>query len=354
MSCDRRTAQKLADFWEGEVLWGHPMSVFSTLRVGGPADAVVLPKTRSDLANLISGLCSNSMPFWVIGRGSNILVPDEGLPGVAIVLGSGFSGIEIVRSERSCQYVRVEAGCSLSRLVGWCVEHCLTGLEFAGGIPGSVGGAVATNAGAWGKEAQEIVSSVTLMDGRGELFSRDREEMFFSYRHCDLGRSLGYSGGEAVTVLVVDSVFRLKMGERKKIEDMCRQVTRRRRESQPQACASAGSFFKNSGDRAAGRLIEEAGLKGLSVGGAQVSTFHANFIVNTGNATARDIFDLMRLIQEKVWSRSGIMLEPEVRILGTDASSGRAVSGNSGAFGKLQSSVPGIDGNNPLPEAAVN
>ncbi|MEA1935066.1 MAG: UDP-N-acetylmuramate dehydrogenase [Thermodesulfobacteriota bacterium] len=323
MALDRRTLDKLADFWEGEVLLGHPMSDFSTLRVGGPADAVVLPKTRHELSSLISGLHMNSVPFWVIGRGSNILVPDKGLPGVVIVLGTNFSKIEIVNSEKSCQYVRIEAGCSLARLVGWCVEHELTGLEFTCGIPGSVGGAVATNAGAWGKEIKEVVSSVTLMDEKGELFARERGRIYFLYRHCDLGRSLGHPEGCAGTVLVVDSVFRLEMGERGKIEDLCRQVARRRRESQPQGVAGAGSFFKNPGDdQAAGRLIEEAGLKGVRAGGAQVSMFHANFIVNTGDATGRDIFDLMHLVQEKVWNRSGIMLEPEIRILGTNTPNG--------------------------------
>ncbi len=303
-------SEKMALFWHKDVVWDCPMSKFSTLRVGGNADAVVFPETVEELTALIKGAQRHNIPWWIIGRGSNILVADEGLPGVVVQLGRQFSGIERVAGDGEEVVVRADAGCSLSRLVEWCAEQELTGLEFAVGIPGSVGGAVVMNAGAWGEDISGIIASAQVLEPAGTLLAMDRDELGFSYRQ--------WGGGKEW--IVVSAEFVLEKGKKEAIRRSLREYTARRKAGQPQGTQSAGSFFKNPPGNAAGRLIEDAGLKGMRVGGAMVSRRHANFIVNTGTATARDILDLMHMVQEGVKQKSGILLEPEVHILGTEKS----------------------------------
>lgn len=297
--------QNLMKFWQGEVLWDCPMKRFSTLRVGGPATAVVLPTSAAEVSRLVKGLQRYAIPWRVIGRGSNILVPDAGFSGVVIVLGPQFSKIGKTQELGERTKVPVESGCGLAKLCNWCIDRRLTGLEFATGIPGSVGGAVSMNAGAWGEEISEVVAAITFIDSHGEVFTRSRQTLRFSYRH--LAREEG--------TIILSAVFELRKGSREEIASTCRKYMKQRKENQPHGAASAGSFFKNpAGYEAAGFLIEQAGLKGFRVGGAMVSDVHANFIVNTGEATARNFLELMRVVQEKVLDNSGICLEPEVDI----------------------------------------
>ncbi|MFZ5776492.1 MAG: UDP-N-acetylmuramate dehydrogenase [Thermodesulfobacteriota bacterium] len=300
--------ERLRREWPGAIEWDSPMARRCTLRVGGPARAVALPATLAELVQLASLLGVLGIPWRVIGRGSNLLVADAGFEGVLVVLDRRFGAIERRPARGDGMVpVRVEAGCGLMRLVNWCSSEGLTGLEFAAGIPGSLGGAVVMNAGAWGGEMSERIGSVCFVgtDGSVEWVTRDRLE--FGYRYlATAGR------------MVAAAEFLLKPGAPSAIEAACRDLLRRRKERQPQRVASAGSFFKNpAGLPAAGRLIEECGLKGSKVGGAQVSPVHANFLVNTGGATAQDFLDLMRLVQERVSERFGVWLEPEVRIIGT-------------------------------------
>jgi UDP-N-acetylmuramate dehydrogenase len=199
----------------------------------------------------------------------------------------------------------VEAGCGLMRLVNWCTGKGLSGLEFAAGIPGSVGGAISMNAGAWGGEMAAVVDAITFVTPDGEVQKKTRSELAFSYRHLEKGHNI-VALGELL----------LKPGSRESIAQKAKDVVARRKKSQPQGVASAGSFFKNPQGDAAGRLIEAAGLKGCSAGGAMVSPIHANFIINTGSATAADVMALMKTVQERVQQRFGVMLEPEVSIIG--------------------------------------
>ncbi len=296
--------QMLQQFWHKDVMWDCPLAKFTTLRVGGPADGVVFPSGEKEIGQLIAGLNRHGIPWRVIGRGSNILAPDAGFPGIVLVLGRQFSSIETVSTEGDSLQVRVEAGCSLSRLVNWCKDEGLSGLEFAVGIPGSVGGAIIMNAGAWGKEICEVISSVRFLDAEGKLSTKERQELNFSYRHL----------ATAPDEVVLSGVFNLRRSTQEEIAATCRDYLKRRKMSQPQRVASAGSFFKNPEGQAAGRLIEKAGLKGLRVGGAKVSEVHANFLINTGSATAQDFYELMGLVQAEVLNRTGIMLEPEVDI----------------------------------------
>jgi len=298
--------EQLRDLWSGAIEWHSPMASWCTLRVGGPAGAIATPASLEELQSLLVVLARLDVRWRVIGRGSNLLVSDAGYDGVLVMLGRKFAAIDKRVGEKEGESrLQVEAGCSLMKLVNWCAAQGLEGLEFAAGIPGSVGGAVVMNAGAWGKEMGEVLSSVTFLGRSGELRKRAKDDLAFMYRHL-----------ETEGMIVAAAEFLLRAGDRQEIEKRCSQLLRDRKEKQPQGLASAGSFFKNpSGLPAAGKLIQDAGLKGLRVGGAQVSEAHANFLVNTGSATAQDFLDLMRLVQERVYERFGIRLEPEVHLL---------------------------------------
>ena len=301
-------AKDLEKLMPGKVMWDCPLARYTTLRVGGPGEAVVTAESSDDLTRLLKWLRGRNIPRHIIGGGSNILVPDHGLTGVIVMLGRGLAEIETVGEKNDKVLVRAGGGCRLAGLIKYCTDRAISGLEFAVGIPGSIGGAIFMNAGCWGSEIGDVLSSVTLLNPAGELVSEPREKLDFSYRH--------WGGGKETVILA--AVFALMKGDKQKIKATCRKYLQQRKEKQPQHLASAGSFFKNPPDQAAGKLIEETGLKGYSVGGAMVSPQHANFIVNTGKATAGDILALMRLVQSKVFDRTGIMLEPEVQILEND------------------------------------
>jgi len=301
-------AKDLEKLWPGKVMWNCPLARYTTLRVGGPAEAVVFAESGADLAQLLGWLRARNIPRHIIGSGSNILVPDKGLTGVTVMLGGGLAGIETIGKENDKVLVRAGGGCRLAGLIKYCMDRAISGLEFVVGIPGSVGGAIVMNAGCWGKEIGDVLYSVTMLNPAGKLVSAPREQLELSYRQLSGGK-------EAV---IVAAVFALMQGDKQKIKAVCREYLQQRKEKQPQHMASAGSFFKNPPGQAAGKLIEEAGLKGYCVGGAMVSPHHANFIVNTGTATAADILALVLLVQSTVFDRSGIMLEPEVQILEND------------------------------------
>ncbi|MEW6594663.1 MAG: UDP-N-acetylmuramate dehydrogenase [Thermodesulfobacteriota bacterium] len=298
----------LAMKWPGTILWDAPLAEFTTLHVGGPAAAVAMPASTAELLSLLALLRSYIVPWRVIGRGSNLLVADRGYNGVVIVLDRRFGAIEAAGPTT----VRVEAGCGVARLLQWCAAQELSGLEFLAGIPGSVGGALAMNAGAWGREIGSCVDAVELVDAGGTLCRVGRAGLDFAYRHLVL---------EPGTVIVAGH-FALAAGHGPEIEAQMAQYIARRKTKQPRGVANAGSFFKNPPGNAAGRLIEQAGLKGTTVGGAMVSPVHANFLVNTGSATAYEMYTLMRLVQARVEAVFGIRLEPEVHLLGDVAEGG--------------------------------
>ena len=297
----------MIDFWCGEMLWNTPMSDFSSYRVGGLAEAVIFPLGIKELALLVQGLRKLDINWLVLGRGTNILVADEGLKGVVIILGRDFCSIEHSHQADGFELVRVKGGCAMARLVNWCRDQELSGLEFAAGIPGSVGGATAMNAGAWGGQISDVLHSAIIMDSKGILQSKAREDMNLGYR----------SWNEPAEMIAVETTFKLTKGEKSAIAEKCRVNVSLRKKQQPMNVISCGSFFKNPApDKPAGRLIEEAGLKGFKIGHVMVSEKHANFIVNTGGATAADIVGLMRHVQNRVWRYCGIRLEPEVHLLG--------------------------------------
>jgi len=303
-------AAELAEFWPGEIRWDHPLAAYTTLGVGGAVEALLTPAGEKELTVLLPWLAARHIPWRVIGRGSNILVPDRGLTGVAIILGRDFEQVAALPLPNGdaggpAPAVRAGAACSLARLVGFCTEAGLSGLEFLTGIPGTVGGAVVMNAGAHGREIRGPLLEITVIDDRGEMRRHPARDLPFGYR----------AWGGHPSWVVTGATFALVREDRPVIESRCRALHQQRQATQPLQAASAGSFFKNPPGEAAGRLIEVAGLKGLRRGGAMVSEKHANFIVNTGRATAADILALMREVQERVLAATGIRLEPEVRIL---------------------------------------
>jgi UDP-N-acetylmuramate dehydrogenase len=303
-------ARDLARFWKGTILWDCPMSQFSTLKVGGPAEALIPASNTGELKRLIRWLKKNEIRWWIVGRGSNILVPDSGLAGVIIVLQGEFSSIEKLtdpphESEEEKVLIRAGGGCLLPKLVRYCTLQSLSGLEFAVGIPGSIGGAVVMNAGAWGSEIGSLVDEVLLMDSNGDIFSEQGINLGFLYRRWSMPQNM----------ILLSATFSLTPGSKDEITAACKKYQKLRRKNQPVAEPSAGSFFKNPPEDSAGRLIEKAGLKGFSIGGARISEKHANFIVNTGKASATDILNLMQVVQQEVYNQFGIKLEPEVHIL---------------------------------------
>ncbi|OAB42696.1 UDP-N-acetylmuramate dehydrogenase [Paenibacillus antarcticus] len=286
----------------GEVHLNEPMTKHTTWRIGGPADAFIVPETREQLQELITLLHHHRIPWIQIGRGSNMLVSDKGIRGVVIKLGSG---LEYANFQE--ETVSAGGGCSFVKLSFLSGRHGLTGLEFAGGIPGSVGGAVYMNAGAHGSDVSRIFKSAEIVLETGELVSYATKEMEFAYRHSVLHERKG---------IVVEATFGLEFGERREIAAALASYKDRRRRTQPLQMPCAGSVFRNPMGDYAARLIEAAGLKGYRVGGAEISLQHANFIVNTGQATAEDVLTLMHEIQKRIVSENGISLVPEVFIVG--------------------------------------
>ena len=286
-----------------ETVPNAPMSRYTTFRVGGPADLLIEPNGTEALKDLLQACKADGADPLVIGKGSNLLVPDEGLSGVVLHLGDAFAGLS--RNEDGTFHA--EAGASVIKLCRFALEQSLSGLEFAYGIPGTVGGAIYMNAGAYGGEVGDHVVRVYHMDRDGNEGIWEAEEAGFAYRHSN------YMG----TDLIVTSVdFALEPGDPETIRAGMEDFMQRRRSKQPLEYGSAGSTFKRPEGYFAGALIEQSGLKGVSVGGAQVSEKHAGFVINKDHATARDILDLMTLVRETVQKNFGVTLEPEVRILG--------------------------------------
>jgi len=304
---DARQKTELLRIAAGRVEFDAPMRRRTTFRVGGNAEVLYAATDLEDLCRIVSCLVRENIPYLVIGRGSNLLVRDGGIRGVVILLSGIFSRIEGGQPDESD--VLAGAGLSIAGLLIWCRRRGLSGLEFLAGIPGTVGGAVAMNAGAFGDEIGAWVREIRLVDPHGELHTVDRSRLTFSYR--SLEREKG--------TIIAQAGFRLNPDTGKGVAVRISGYLRRRKASQPIEDASAGSVFKNPPNDYAGRLIEQAGLKGKRLGGAMISPKHANFIVNTGRATAADVLALMDAAREAVMRTAGIELKPEIHVVGDPA-----------------------------------
>lgn len=309
MAClDVAAKERLAALCQLEkipVLWDEPMKNHTSFKIGGPAAALCVPKDRQQLRELVGFVQREGVDSWYIGNGSNLLVSDAGLSGVAILLDSGFDG-EI---EVDGTVLLAPAGKKLSAVCAAACAAGLTGLEFAYGIPGSVGGAVYMNAGAYGGEMKDRLIWVEYLAPTGEIVRLEGEQMGLSYRHSRFMEE-GMEGS-----CIVRAAFGLQRGEKAAIQSEMDRILNQRRQKQPLEYPSAGSTFKRPQGAFAAQLIDECGLKGFTVGGAQVSEKHAGFVINTGKATCADVLELTRQVRECVQEKTGYLLELEVRQL---------------------------------------
>ena len=301
-----RQQRELAELFGADVAFDVAMAPFCTLRAGGKAAALAGPQDVEQLAALLGFCRRQSLPWRCIGRGSNLLVRDRGFDGILIRLQGGFTTIAGPEVDG---IVRAGGGSLLTGLLAHCRRAGLSGLEFLAGIPGSVGGSVRMNAGAFDHCLARLLAGLTVVTGDGSIRTLGPGAWTGGYR------SFSIDGLDMEKTIIAEAEFKLIPAPSEQVAGRMREFLRLRRAKQPSSMPSAGSFFKNPTGYFAGRLIEEAGLKGERVGGAMVSPVHANFIVNTGSATATDIMRLMRRVQEKVQRRTGIFLEPEVHII---------------------------------------
>ena len=297
----RKLAEALRAMGQDRLLENEPMSRHTTFRVGGPADLMFLPASAQELCDALRLAREAGVPAQVLGNGSNLIVRDGGIRGLTIVLGEHFSDIR-VEGKRLC----AQAGALLSRVAAAAMEAGLSGLEFAGGIPGTLGGGCAMNAGAYGGQISDVLVSAEVLLG-GEVRTLSLEEMQMGYRTTLPLREGG---------VVLSACFELERDDSDAIQSRMKELNARRRDKQPLNLPSAGSTFKRPEGHFAGALIEGCGLKGCAVGAAQVSQKHAGFIVNTGGATAKDILQLIAHVQAVVRRETGVELEPEVKIMG--------------------------------------
>lgn len=287
---------------EDAVTLAEPMSGHTTFRTGGPADIFIMPESLEEVKACIEILQKHQVPILVIGNGSNLLVSDKGIRGAVLHIGSRMSEITI-----DGEIIYAQGGVLLSTLSAKAAENSLTGLEFASGIPGSLGGAVTMNAGAYGGEMKDVLVSAEVLTKELEVKTLTAEDLHLSYRHSILPEE---------EYILLNATLRLKKGNLDEIKNRMKELGEQRREKQPLQFPSAGSTFKRPEGYFAGKLIQDADLKGKSIGGAQVSEKHAGFVVNKGNATTQDILDLISFCQQTVLDKFGVSLETEVKIVG--------------------------------------
>ena len=284
-----------------ELRFYEPMAKHTSFRIGGPVEVMVFPKSVLELSHILRSAVSLGVDPVILGAGTNVLAPDAGMKGLCICLKDGLDGLELLDGDR----IRVSAGVTMTRAAVFAANNGLSGLEFAHGIPGSVGGGVYMNAGAYGGEIRDVCESVDVVDMQGTVRTLTQDQMCFSYRHSILEDEGG---------IVVSAVFCLTKKDPEEIKAKMKELQTKRSASQPLDLPSAGSAFKRPVGGYAAALIDQAGLKGFTVGGAAISTKHAGFAVNLGGATAEDMKSLLEQVSDRVFADSGIRLEPEVRI----------------------------------------
>jgi UDP-N-acetylmuramate dehydrogenase len=297
--------EKLSEEVEGEVFFDEPMDRYTSIRVGGKADVLVCPQSVEALRRVILYCRSCNKPFLPVGNWTNLIVRDGGYRGVIISM-KRLQSVTWDMGRKGSVLVSAQAGVSLAEVVRMAARDAFTGMEFCSGIPGSIGGAVIMNAGAYGKEIRDVIQEVTLMNERGEIVKRKKKELSFEYRKLNLPEE----------TIVVGAAFSLEKGDPVEIRERVAEILEKRRQKHPLEYPNAGSIFKNPKSKPAGQIIEEAGLRGVRIGDAKISEKHGNFIVNLGNARAADIVALIDLAKKKVREQMGISLETEVRIIG--------------------------------------
>lgn len=287
---------------EERVFTGEAMSSHTTFKIGGPADYFLMPDKDTDVGRIVKICKESAIPYFILGNGSNLLVGDGGYRGAVIQIYKNMSAVTVEGTE-----ITVQAGALLSSVAAAAKNAALTGFEFAGGIPGTMGGAVVMNAGAYGGEMKDVLTEVTVMDEEGEIVTLPADKLELGYR-TSIIKTAGY--------IVLEAKLQLKEGNPEVIRETMKDLTIRRTTKQPLEYPSAGSTFKRPEGYFAGKLIMDSGLAGYQVGGAQVSEKHCGFVINAGGATARDVRTLMDNVRDIVYKKYGVTLEPEVKFLG--------------------------------------
>ncbi len=287
---------------EEDILLLEPMSAHTTFRTGGPAEALIKISDAKQPAELIPYLNQIEAPYFIKGNGSNLLVSDRGYEGIVLEFGEKFQKINVEGTK-----IRAEAGASMAAIANQALKNSLTGFEFASGIPGTIGGGVCMNAGAYDGECKDVVETVSVLTERGEILTIRNGDMEFGYRKSILKER---------PFVVLEVTLELTPGDPEKIREKMAELNAKRREKQPLEYPSAGSTFKRPEGYFAGKLIMDTGLRGFSIGGAAVSEKHCGFIVNKGRASSADIYEVIQEVKEKVYDRFGVTLEPEVVFLG--------------------------------------
>ncbi|MFP4015527.1 MAG: UDP-N-acetylmuramate dehydrogenase [Halanaerobiales bacterium] len=286
---------------ELEVKYNVSIKEYTSFKIGGPVDIFAVPHSITALQKLLKAISKNNLDFFILGKGSNIIVGDRGYRGIVIYTG------ELKKVNLEKDTLTAEAGITLASLANKALASGLTGLEFASGIPGTLGGALFMNAGAYGGEMKDVIENALLLDYSGNELELNNKQLKFSYR---------YSVLQEKKLIAVRVNMKLKAGSKSEIKEKMKMLNRKRKEKQPLEWPSAGSIFKRPTGYYSGPLIENAGLKGLRVGDAQISTKHAGFIINLGNATAADVKELIKKVQEVVYQENGVKLEVEPRFIG--------------------------------------
>lgn len=315
MSLNRKMKKWLEIKFQERVKFDEPMARYTSLKVGGPADAFVITENKEELAELLHWAWQNNLNWFVVGGGTNLLIRDSGIRGIVILLTKELEEVTEKPGDGKAYYFAAAAGVKLQSFCRIAVDKGAKGMSFAIGIPGTIGGAIAMNAGTSLGSMQDVIEAVTFLLPDKKVVELKKDKLDFRYRGLNLNNDVFEN--KKVSPVIIEGCFHLTKGNREAIKKDGEQIRKARRLSQPTTLPNAGCFFKNpvSGE-SAGKLIELAGLKGSQVGGAKISEKHANFMVNTGNASAKDFLALMEAVKKKVFERFHIMLEPEVRIAG--------------------------------------
>ena len=285
------------------IKYNEPMKKHTTMRVGGPCDCMVEPSSIEEIQKILEYARKNNIKYYVIGNGSNLLVKDEGVHALIIKIANKFSGVEV-----NGEHIKAYSGCSVPKLSQIAKENSLSGLEFACGIPGSVGGGIRMNAGAYGSEMVNVVEKVGFLDENGNLNEIDGKDANFTYRHSMFVENPEY--------VVVYAIYKLQKGNKEEISRVMEENMNSRKQKQPIEYPNFGSVFKRPEGYFVGKLVDDCGLKGYKIGGAQVSTKHSGFMINAGDATCKDVLDLIEYVKEKVYEKFNVKLQEEVVILG--------------------------------------
>lgn len=302
MSCRIPKYHPPSNDFKGRILFDVPMKSYTSFKIGGNADVMAFPVNENELMDVIQFASIKGFPVFVLGRGTNLLVRDNGIRGVVINLADGFKDVSWIGDDEAL----VGAGVGIIEMVNLCRGRGLAGLEFAAGIPGTIGGAIYMNAGAYGGEMKDIVERVDAVDLSGQRHGFDKPSLKFSYRKCEL----------PANIIITKAHLKFRKDNPEEIKNRIKEFKEKRKATQAITLPNAGSIFKNPPGFSAGRLIEESGLKGVKSGDAQISEVHGNYIVNLGNAKAMDVLTLMATARDEVFKLKGVLLETEIKVVG--------------------------------------